>query len=54
MLAMPSGKVLMSTTGMGTNFGTAGVEGVVEVFGAVVEEDTAEDAAEGVAAVSAD
>jgi hypothetical protein len=54
MVAMPSGKVLMSTTGMDTNFGAAEVEGVVEVFAAAVEEDAAEDAAEGVEAVSAD
>jgi hypothetical protein len=43
---------------MGTNFGTAGVEGVVEVFAAVVEEDAVDVVAEGVsvgvAALSAD
>ena len=56
-MAMPSGKVLMSTTGMDTNLGAAEVVGV-EVFAAVVEEDTADGVAEGfsegVAALSAD
>jgi hypothetical protein len=39
---------------MGTNLGAAEVVGVVEVFAAVVEEDTADVVAEGVAALSAD
>jgi hypothetical protein len=45
MAAMPSGKVLMSTTGMDTNFGAAGVEGVAEVTVVVADEVAAEVAA---------
>jgi hypothetical protein len=51
MAAMPSGKVLMSTTGMDTNFGAAGVEGVAEVtvvVTVVVADEVAAEVAAGV------
>ena len=53
MAAMPSGKVLMSTTGMDTNFGAAGVEGVAEVTVVVRAEVAAGVAEEDAAAVCA-
>ncbi len=53
MAAKPSGKGLMSTTGMDTNFGAPGVEGVAEVTVVVAAEVAAGVTEEDAAAVCA-